>query len=252
MSTNSDMAALWIRHRRASNARVRVACFPHAGGAASFFNPWQNWTPSDVEILSIQYPGHQDRILEPCLDNMDELVSRLSPFLSEFRDLPLVLFGHSMGASVAFEVCRRLESTFDLSPLRLFVSGQEAPHVPSRGSKSSNDDEALISDIRRLGEGDAGPLDDPDLRELALPAIRADFRLLESYRPQPIRTISTPISSYTGDRDPDVLPEKAQEWKMETEGSFDFRVFPGGHFYLSELGQEVVSSLLKDINYPDL
>ncbi|WP_086860553.1 thioesterase II family protein [Streptomyces milbemycinicus] len=224
---------------------MRLVCFPHAGGSASFFYSWSDSLPTDVELLSVQYPGRQERLTEPCVENMDELVAGITHSLSRFLDHPFVLFGHSMGASVAFEVSRQLERAFGVSPRMLYVSGQEAPHTPMRREPVSDDDEALLSEIRRINGGNAETLDDPDLRDLALPAIRADFRLLEAYRPQPVRSISAPITSYVGDQDADVDFDSARAWAQATRGTFRFQTFPGGHFYLSDCQPGFVSDLVR-------
>lgn len=244
VSTPTISPGSWFRRGgKAVNPRMRLVCFPHAGGAASFFNPWSSLLPAHMELLSVQYPGRQDRIAEPCLERMEELSAGITTALSRLLDRPIVMFGHSMGATVAFEVALQLEKIFSFTPVTLFVSGQQAPHIPSK-EEAPGDDEAMIAEIRGFGDGSAAALDDPDLLELAMPSIRADFRLIHNYRTQPVRAISAPITSYVGDKDPDVSTEKAQAWGRATRGKFHFESFPGGHFYLSDNGPELVSKIV--------
>ncbi|MGO4749881.1 thioesterase II family protein [Streptomyces sp. 2MCAF27] len=242
----------WIRRtRRCPDPRIRLVCLPYAGGAASSYYSWSRWLPDGVEQLVVQYPGRQDRITEPCMSRMGDLVPNiveaLRPNLG--ADVPLVLFGHSMGAWVAFEVALRLEISFGYQSFGLIASGQVPPHTtPEREWPTGSDDE-LIAELRRIGSMDVESIARPELRELVMPAIRSDFLLVKDYPPQPVRRISAPIAAYVGADDPDVPSSKAAGWEEATRGAFVSRVFPGGHFFLMEDEAQVAGELRRTFRW---
>jgi pyochelin biosynthetic protein PchC len=217
-------------------------CLPHAGGTASFFRSWTPQLPPGVELRAVCYPGRQDRLDEPCIERMDVLADRVTEALAPLLDRPLALFGHSMGASVAYEVAQRLEAG-GFCPTRLFVSGREAPHRTRIRDTRHRTDEELVREVRALGEVDQGVLDDPDLRELILPALRADYRLIDDYRPERPEQIKTPIMAYAGISDPGCAIDAARAWSDLTTGGFQMRIFPGDHFFLVPAEAELVSDL---------
>ncbi|WP_369392745.1 thioesterase II family protein [Streptomyces sp. CG1] len=234
----------WLRRfRKASNPRVRLVCFPHAGGAASFFASWQHRLPNDVEVLAVCYPGRENRINEACVEDMSQMVDGVVVHLEPLLDEGLVFFGHSMGAHIAFEVALRLEQTHGKGPLTLLVSGSEGPNYRAR-KKVTYNDETLLRHVRSLGHGDARLFEDPQLRSLLLPPLRSDFRLLENFRPPSGRKARVPITVYTGDRDPEVSPAGARSWSSATVGETSIVTYSGDHFYLIESQAE----LLQDVS----
>jgi pyochelin biosynthetic protein PchC len=218
--------------RGSAPPRIRLVCFPHAGGAATFFRGWASHLPAEVDLLAVQYPGRQDRISEPCVEEMQPLVELVAGELIATLDRPTALFGHSMGAAVAYEVARRIEEIRGM-PLRLlFVSGRPAPHRDRPGKVHLGSDADLLADIRRLGGTPDSVLDHPDLRELLLPSLRGDYRLIETYQPDEGKPLQTPIVAFVGDNDPDVTVEQARAWGEATSAGFHLQLFRGEHFYL--------------------
>ncbi|MGP3976068.1 thioesterase II family protein [Streptomyces sp. 8N114] len=238
----------WLRRlASAPGARARLICFPHAGGSASFFFPLRRSLPDTVEAYAVQYPGRQDRLGEPCLSSIDELADAVCEVLREEPGTPLVLFGHSMGAILAFEVARRRERSGAGSPLGLIVSGRRAPSLTRTETVHQLDDAGLIDEIRRLSGTDDALLDDPDMREMILPALRADYRAIETYRKSPGPPLGCPLSVFVGDEDPRASPAEAEAWRDHTSGDVTFHVFSGGHFYLSDRPQEFADTLAHEL-----
>ncbi|WP_344165372.1 thioesterase II family protein [Nocardiopsis rhodophaea] len=219
-------------------------CFAHAGGAASAFRTWHRHLPEEIELHAVQYPGRQDRFEESHVDDMDAMAEAITAALRPLRDRPLALLGHSMGAAVAYEVMRRLESEApNLTCERLFVSGRPAPEVQRPGALHRGDDDGLIEDVRRLGAIAPETLADPTLRGLFIPTLRADYRLIERYSPSPGPALRTPVTALIGEEDPEVTREEALAWSRTTSGSFALRDFPGDHFYLTTQEPQVVDAV---------
>ncbi len=231
---------LWLRrYHEADEGAVRLFCLPHAGGSASFYFPMSAGLGRSIEVLSVQYPGRQDRRLEPGIDNIPELADRLAEVLAEKTREPFALFGHSMGATLGFEVAARLEAA-GVSPLRLFASGRRAPACRRDESVHQLDDDGVIAEVRKLGGTNAAVLGDEEILRMALPAIRNDYTAAETYVKQPGPKLSTPITVLTGDADPKTTLDEARAWQDHTDGEFELKVFAGGHFFLADHQPEVL------------
>ncbi|MER7053895.1 MULTISPECIES: alpha/beta fold hydrolase [unclassified Streptomyces] len=241
--TGTD-AKKWFRvHRRAADPKLRLLCFPHAGGTAQLFHGWPALLPSDVEVLAVRYPGRQDRIAEARIEDMATLADTIETALRPWLDRPLALFGHSMGACVAYEVALRLEGR-GIVPEHLLVSAHEAPQWPKRSDLHEVDDDTLIAHVRRLGDMHSEAYDLPELRELLLPTLRSDYRLIEGYQPSDPTPVKAPITAYVGQDDPSCAVGGVLAWSgLTAPGSFELRPFTGDHFYLVAREAEVVADV---------
>ncbi|WNE97293.1 alpha/beta fold hydrolase [Streptomyces luomodiensis] len=226
----------------------RLVCLPHAGGSASFFHGWGTalagpGTADGVEVLATRYPGRQERLEEPALDSVEALADEITAALLPFADTPLTLFGHSMGASVGYEVALRLETRHGIRPDALFVSSRKAPHALTPKDTYLRGDQALLDEVRGLGGTDTALLDDGDLRELVLPAIRADFKAVGTYGPRAATPVSCPVRAHVGDRDPGITVADMRAWAAVAPAGFDLTVLPGDHFYLVQQQDVLVRTL---------
>ncbi|MFG2977940.1 thioesterase II family protein [Streptomyces sp. NPDC048331] len=249
MSAQAVRADLWLRrYRAARSGAVRLVCFPHAGGAANFYLPFSRQLSPTVETLAVQYPGRHDRLAEPPARSLAELADGVVAELADVEEDgcgPLVLFGHSMGAVVAFEVARRLER----DPLALIVSACRAPSRLRAGSVHLRDDGGVLAELRRLG-GTAGDLlGNEELLKMFLPTVRADYAALAAYtEPEPVTPpLACPITVMAGDSDPVVPVDEALAWAQFTTGGFTSEIFPGGHFYLTSCADQVTESVLRTV-----
>lgn len=232
--TLSLEASAWIRRfHPAAPSAARLVCFPHAGGSASYFHPVSAMLSPAVEVLAVQYPGRQDRHSEPLVDDLFVLADELAGVLAAETGGPMAFFGHSMGASLAFEVARRLE----LRGTRLtglFVSGRRAPSASRDERVHEKDDEGLLAEVKRLSGTDAQVLENDELVRMVLPALRNDYRAAELYHYRPGPDVSCPVLALIGDRDPKVTEAEARGWAAHTSGAFELKTYPGGHFYLND------------------
>jgi surfactin synthase thioesterase subunit len=234
---------LWCRrYRAAENPTARLVCLPYAGGSAPYFRPTALALDPSVDVVAIQYPGRQDRRAEAPIADMAELTDRLHGILSRMPALPLTLFGHSMGAVLAFEVARRLEADGD-GPVHLFASGRRAPSTQRDEAIHLRDDAGILDELRQ-GDGTAAAiLNDEEMMRAALPALRADYRATETYRCPPGATVACPITALTGDSDPKTTPAEAEAWAGHTTGSFTLQTYRGGHFFLAGNARQVNTML---------
>jgi surfactin synthase thioesterase subunit len=235
---------VWLRRYRPAQtqtaaAAVRLVCFPHAGGSATAFRPLADTlAPAGIEVLSVQYPGRQDRRHEPFIPTVEELIETLLPELKPWTDEPFALFGHSLGATLAYETARRLAAS-GRPPLHVFLSGRRAPGVPRHDLPALLDDRSLIDRITRLQGTDPAVLQDEELLRMVLPALRNDYAMAGAYRHQPVPVLRVPVTVLTGDSDPNVSVEHARRWSQVAGGPFALQVLPGGHFYLNDRTESV-------------
>lgn len=228
----SSVHQQWIRRFRDDDAwRTKLVCFPHAGGCASTYRTWSAALPSDVGVLAVQYPGREDRFGDVFPSGLEALADDAAGVLGELTQHRLVLFGHSMGATVAHEVALRLQKGGS-PPAALCVSGRRPPHALDRRRKLFGTDEEIITRVVRLDPSRAAVFSDPGLREAVLPALRADFRLVDDYSGGRRPLLDCPVYGYTGDDDAEVNPAQMRGWAATTRDAFRLRVLPGGHFYL--------------------
>lgn len=245
-------ASAWFRrYAPRPDAAVRIVCFGPAGGAPAFYRQWaREAVPEDVEVLSVVLPGRERRMAEPGMTRMADLADALARAVADCLDRPTAFFGHSMGASVAFEVTRRLELQPGPRPVGLVVSGRPSPRrlLENPSPVADYDDAEIIEYLRSLGGTPDELLDDPAVRELILPPCRADFQVIGRYAPDLSRPrITTPVRVLLGDRDP-----ATPEWDAARWGEVASRVtvadaLPGGHFYLLDHLPTVVGHVLRTL-----
>jgi surfactin synthase thioesterase subunit len=227
-------------------------CFPHAGGSASFYMPVADALSPGIDVAAIQYPGRQDRRHEPGATSVTTLADRIARALTDGEDdRPFTFFGHSMGALIAFEVARRLERTGP-GPVRLFASGRRAPSRTRDENVHTRDDAGVIAEMKALSGTDAKILQDEELLQMVLPAIRSDYQAVETYRCDPGATVRCPVTVLTGDADPRTSLDEARDWEAHTTAGSDLRVFTGGHFFLSERPAEVLAVIKEHFAVPTL
>ncbi|MGW7824382.1 thioesterase II family protein, partial [Streptomyces puniciscabiei] len=251
MSRIADAATTaWIRrYHPSADSTVRLVCFPHAGGSASFFHQVSTRFAPETDVVALQYPGRQDRRHEPCIEDLGVLADRLSEEIGALSDKSTVFFGHSMGAVLAFETALRLEERGANPPRAIVASGRRAPSCRRPERVHHGDDAAVIAEMKLLNGTDAAVFGDDALMRMTLPAIRADYRAIETYTCPAERRVRCDVTVLTGSADPRTTLEEASVWKDHTDGAFRMKVFTGGHFFLVD-HQEAVSVELQKGAHP--
>lgn len=235
MSTSIPFDA-WIAYAKPnSQTRLRLFCFPYAGGGASLFRSWSNHLPPQVQVCPVQLPGREGRLRETPLTHLPRLIELLASHLSPYLDLPFVFFGHSMGSLISFELARYLRKHYDLCPMHMFISAHRAPHLPDRRPPIHQLSEvAFIEELRRFGGTPEIILQNAELMHLFLPVLRADFTICEAYTYLPAAPLDCSISAFGGVQDDTVSRGEVAAWQQHTCQSFVLRMLPGDHFFLHD------------------
>jgi medium-chain acyl-[acyl-carrier-protein] hydrolase len=236
--------SLFVRRAALPGARLRLICLPHGGAGASFYGPWRELLPAEVDLVAIQLPGREDRLFEQPFARLDPLVRTVAQAIRPYLTLPCGFFGHSGGALIAFELARELERRFNVSALHLFVAGWPAPHTRSHAVPIHQLPDAQFLDaVREIGGMPPDTPDNADLLQLLLPGLRADFSLSEQYVYRSGPALRCPITALGGSHDPRVSLDELEGWGEHTQRQFSVRLFDGGHFFVRDAAPEVVGCL---------
>jgi medium-chain acyl-[acyl-carrier-protein] hydrolase len=236
-------------------ARVRLFCFPHAGGGPNFFFPWTVPLAPEIECVRVQYPGHERRFNEMPCATIADLVDEIGSQWHDLGGTPFAFYGHSFGGLVAFELARYLRRSRIAKPQRLFLGSCRAPHLelPFPAIYMQPDDEFIKSIQVRYGGIPAAVSQDRELLSIFMTAMRADFRAYELYDVGHELPLSVPITAFAGMDDKAATSASMQEWAGHTEKGFDMNVLPGGHFFSNSSLATIIQTIkrqLLDANKP--
>ncbi|PSO63477.1 MAG: putative thioesterase [Cyanobacteria bacterium QH_6_48_35] len=231
------------------DAHLRLFCFPYAGGAARIFNAWSDQIPETMELCPVELPGHGRRLAEKPYARLSPLVEAIAIAINPFLDKPFAFFGHSMGALLAFELAQHLREYNAPQPVHLFVSGCRAPQFPDTDSPSRNlPDEELMKKLRWLKGTPREVLDNPEMRQLLFPVLRADFAVCEMYEYRSQPPLDCPITALGGWRDPATRSGGLRGWRQHTTETFAKKVFRGNHFFLHSSQTPLLKFLCKQLS----
>lgn len=229
-------------------ARLRLFCFPHAGSSASAYGRWPERLPPDVDVWSVEYPGRGSRRAEQPFARLQALVTAMVPYFLPALTTPYAMFGHSMGAIVAFEAARRLQLRGARPPLALIAAGCRAPSLPPTSPPiHALPDDEFVARLHSLNGTPAGILADPQLLRLFMPTLRADLQAAETYSYVSGPKLACHVVVYGGDADSDVPAADLDAWRQETQGPFSRRMFPGDHFFMRTSEALVFDTLARDL-----
>lgn len=231
------------RPKPRNNPVLRLFCFPYAGAGAAAYRLWPNRLPEDIEVVAVHPPGRAHRLQEPPLTRVETMVESALTALGSLLDRPFAVFGHSLGAVVAGEFTRVLQ-TLGRPAAHLFVSSRPSPRgVEQQVHQLAQDDFLDAVNARYQGIPEEIRAH-PDLLALLLPSLRADMEAFETFRPRPDRSkIACPTTVYGGESDQTVSWADLESWNEETTEPCRIRVFPGGHLYLTTVPEAMLADL---------
>ena len=224
----------------------RLFCLPYAGGGVAPYRLWFKSLPEDIEVFAAQLPGRESRLRAEPLPSIAAMVDALLPAIEAASDLPYAIFGHSMGALVAFELTRALEARGARAPSRLFVSARRAPDEPDpKPPVHALPESQFLDELQeRYGAIPDAVRNEPELLALMLPVLRADIRAVETYAPLPGPKVQCPLYVYGGDADTHPFPAQLPHWERMAERVMRIRLFHGDHFYLNAQRESLTADIV--------
>jgi medium-chain acyl-[acyl-carrier-protein] hydrolase len=234
-----------------ADCAVRVFCLPYAGGSTSIYREWPQYVPDWMQVCPVELPGRGALFATAPATALIDLVGELSDALRAYEGQPFALFGHSMGALIAYEVARKLELAGTRSLVRLFVSGTRPPFLPrNREPISHLPDFEFIEKLRKLNGTPKEILDHEELMEFLLPMIRNDFRIVEKYGFDQGNLLNTPTVVFAGTEDDEVSIEDAQQWSKLTKSPIKLVKFPGDHFFIYPQTRNIIKEITNFLSTP--
>ncbi|GFM69825.1 acyltransferase domain-containing protein [Pseudomonas cichorii] len=250
-------------------ARLRLFCFPYAGGGPAVFKGWADRLPDHIELCLLQLPGRNARLREKSYTSMEELVNNLTPDLLPYLDRPFAFFGLCLGGVQAFEVAQRLTSAHNLHPRHLILAGSRAPHFYNEHQFASDvqqfnyesdselvakdDDEDLIAMLKEMNFANNQALfDDAEMRDLMLPIIKADYEINNTYLYETHPRLAVPITSIGGRIDPYATGVHITSWREHTSDAFKSVFCAGDHYFVEgqrDLIVDIVVETLADVTH---
>ncbi len=225
----------------------KIVCFPFAGAGASIFRPWISRLQPNFQVLSVQLPGREQLFAELPFTCVEEAINSVLPGLVKELDVAseVVLFGHSMGAVLAYELGRRLASRGDAGKYRLVVSGSPSPTQPRAEVATGLNDDAFVARVEHFAGYRHEALSDPDLREVLLPVLRADVEMHERYRPLNVEQLPLKVTCVRARGDNLVNDAEARAWQEVTSEPLDYVEVQGSHMYLVDDPSELIDLLIR-------
>lgn len=230
--------------------KIKVIVIPHAGGMASAYYPFKKFNTDYFEYEFIELSGRGKRIQEELYNDFYEAVEDI---IEQIRNIvcegPYVIFGHSMGSWLAYELYYNIvEKGFPL-PIHMFLSGNRSPFVKPNVSLIEYDDDQFIDYIIKNHDATKKIFRVPKLRKLFLPILRSDYTMMETYRPIKNRKkIDVNISVLGGNSDP-LIEYGFYNWEHLTNTNIDFKIFDGNHFYIFNKFEEVSNFMRETLTF---
>ncbi|PHM65912.1 pyochelin biosynthetic protein PchC [Xenorhabdus stockiae] len=239
---------LFIIPKPIHNPRLRIFCFPYAGGSAKTYHDWAKYFTDDIEIVAVQPPGRTTRIDEAPYEDLQLLIDELMAHTEFITTIPYAFIGHSLGSRVAFELACKLQSCGYPVPVHLFASGCTAPHLRHNYPVTHDlPHDEFICVLREMNGTTDEALSNRELMDFLLPLLRADFKMAETYLIKR-RLLKSPITVLSGDADPDIKPIELHAWSELSSEGVTVQYVQGGHFFIDENKEKVIEVVLASLS----
>jgi medium-chain acyl-[acyl-carrier-protein] hydrolase len=242
-------ANLFVPSTWQTSKGMLLFCFPYAGGSPYLFREWGLRLQTEIQVIAFPAPGHGTRLAESPHRTVQQVVADVIEGSLGIGNRPFALYGHSLGALIAFEFARQLRREGRPQPRHLFVGGSRPPHLgPIMPPLHRLPEPEFLSALESRYSGmPAAILNNPEILAIFLPALRADFAAYESHIYQAELPLACPISSFAGDRDALIPAETVAGWEKHTSAAFDLQVLRGGHFFLEESRAQLLDAIRREL-----
>jgi surfactin synthase thioesterase subunit len=232
-----------------SEIRRRVFCFPYAGAGAAIFRTWADLLPPDIELCVPVLPGRDARLGEAPIPAMAPLIQSLIGQMASRLTLPYAMFGHSMGAFIAFDLAHEISRLGLREPSRLFMSAQRGPSLPYLETPIFHlpDDRFLAGVIARYKSIPRPVMEEKEFMRVLLRILRADFTLVEDYQYRASAKLACPITVFGGLDDRRITTAQLEAWSLETSDRCTVHLVPGGHFFIDSARAELLALIRQEL-----
>lgn len=222
--------------------KIKLFCIPYAGGSATIYTKWNRHLNPSVELVAVELAGRGSRMQEGLYQNIPEAVEDIFKFISkDIHQGPYAIFGHSMGAMLAYKLAQRIREAGGVEPLHIFLSGRGAPGIKRDDKKKYHlmNEKEFMEAIIKLGGTPPEFFEHPELMELFLPLLKNDFKLSESDDiPVEIKPLDQNLTVFLG-KEEDLTAEQCDSWKKHTRKLCNIHYFNGGHFFLHNETEQI-------------
>lgn len=226
---------------------IKLFCLPYAGGTSMYYMKWKQYLCSNIEVYPLEMAGRGKRfgsnLFENMYDVVKDLFSILAKELDKLDDFEYAFFGHSMGTVIIYELMKKIKQYNYKEPIHIFMSGRVPPSFQEKKIIHNLSYDEFKREISNLGGVPDDIINNNDVFDIFLPILRADYKIIETYKFSKSPKWNFDISVLNGRNDPEVEDYYISKWDMYTNKKCNFYLFDGGHFFINENTAEVVEKI---------